>query len=304
MASPPLVSIVIPNFNFGRFLPAAIDSALAQTHPAIEAVVVDDGSGDDSRAVISGYGGRIRSVFQENQGLAAARNSGIAAANGDFLLFLDSDDILEPGAVAGLLRAREQNGGGDLLVYGDSLLFDGAAARPVRRREHSGMIWRKLLAGNFIHCHEVLVPRGLLLAAGGFDPGLKMSEDFDLWLRLAEDHPFLHVKVLVARRRVHGGMMSQRASELQEWAGLVLARQRRCVRGPGDRLALASGLGRNFHVRAWLAKERQDWRAMGRMSLQALRWQPWRLKNWLYLACATAASLARACCAGPGGDPF
>jgi glycosyltransferase involved in cell wall biosynthesis len=93
------VSIIINNYNYGRFLTAAIDSALAQSYPGIEVVVVDDGSTDDSRAIIASYGERIRPVLRENGGQAAALNTGFEASRGEVIFFLDSDDLLHPNAV-------------------------------------------------------------------------------------------------------------------------------------------------------------------------------------------------------------
>jgi len=96
----PSVSIVINNHNYGRFLGEAIDSALAQTSPPTEVVVVDDGSTDDSRAVIARYGERIVPVLKENGGQASAFNAGFAASRGDIMCFLDADDLLLPDRVA------------------------------------------------------------------------------------------------------------------------------------------------------------------------------------------------------------
>src|SRR3954451_20463787 len=95
----PLVSIVIDNYNYARFLPEAIESALAQTYPDTEVIVVDDGSTDDSREIIASYGSRVRPVLKTNGGQASAFNAGFAASRGDVVLFLDSDDTLFPEAV-------------------------------------------------------------------------------------------------------------------------------------------------------------------------------------------------------------
>jgi glycosyltransferase involved in cell wall biosynthesis len=103
--SKPLVSIVIDNFNYGRFLGAAIDSALAQTYPHVELIVVDDGSTDDSREVISSYGDRVSAVFKPNGGHASAFNAGFRASHGCIVMFLDADDVLLPNAVKEVVRA-------------------------------------------------------------------------------------------------------------------------------------------------------------------------------------------------------
>ena len=99
-----LVSIIINNFNYARFLGAAIDSALAQAHRETEVIVVDDGSTDDSRDVIARYGRRVRAVLKENGGQASAFNAGFAVSRGEVVLFLDADDFLYPSAAS---RAAE-----------------------------------------------------------------------------------------------------------------------------------------------------------------------------------------------------
>lgn len=103
----PLVSVVITNHNYGRYLGFAVDSALSQTHPRVEVVVVDDGSTDDSREVLASYGARIRTVVQDNAGQAAAMNAGVAVAAGSLVAFLDADDVLEADAVSRLVAVWE-----------------------------------------------------------------------------------------------------------------------------------------------------------------------------------------------------
>jgi glycosyl transferase family 2 len=94
------VSIIISSYNYGRFVGMAIESALAQTYASLEIIVVDDGSADDSRSVIRRYAGRVRTIFKNNGGQASAWNSGFAASKGDVVIFVDSDDVLLPTAVA------------------------------------------------------------------------------------------------------------------------------------------------------------------------------------------------------------
>ena len=105
MSQPVAVDIVIDNYNYGRFLEAAIDSALAQRHPHSRVIVVDDGSTDHSREVITGYGDRITTVFKENGGQASAFNAGWAQCRGDVVIFLDADDVLLPDVAARVAAA-------------------------------------------------------------------------------------------------------------------------------------------------------------------------------------------------------
>lgn len=116
-----LTSIVITNYNYARFLEDAIESALGQRGDAVEVVVVDDGSTDDSRAVMARFGGRIRTVLQDNGGQAAAINRGFEVARGDLVMFLDADDRLEPDAAARLRAAWRP---GTARVHGPVLLID------------------------------------------------------------------------------------------------------------------------------------------------------------------------------------
>ncbi len=104
MAQPSLASVIINNYNYGRFVGAAIDSALAQTHACTEVIVVDDGSTDNSRDVLASYGARIKTVFKENGGQASALNAGFEMSHGDVILFLDADDTLLPSAVDNAVR--------------------------------------------------------------------------------------------------------------------------------------------------------------------------------------------------------
>ena len=106
----PLVSVVVTNHDYGRYLGDAVESALAQTHEAVEVVVVDDGSTDDSRDVLRSFGSRVRALFQDCSGQAAAASAGFAACNGDVVLFLDADDVLLPSAAERAARVLDVDG--------------------------------------------------------------------------------------------------------------------------------------------------------------------------------------------------
>jgi hypothetical protein len=109
LAPYPLVSIIINNYNYARYLPAAIESALRQTYPHVELLVVDDGSTDGSQEVIRGYGERLLPLFKPNGGQASAFNAGFARCHGDVVIFLDADDVLLPGAAQGVVAAFQAN---------------------------------------------------------------------------------------------------------------------------------------------------------------------------------------------------
>lgn len=104
-----LVSIIIPSYNNARYIVQAVESALAQTHPAVEVIVVDDGSTDATQQILAPYRSRIACLHQTNRGPAAARNAGLRIARGAYLLFLDSDDLLVPTSVAAKVSFLEQH---------------------------------------------------------------------------------------------------------------------------------------------------------------------------------------------------
>jgi glycosyltransferase involved in cell wall biosynthesis len=131
MNQPPPASIIINNYNYGRFLPQAIESALRQTCQPVEVIVVDDGSTDDSHDVIAGYAGRVTTVLKENGGQASALNAGFACSHGDLVIFLDADDALCPRAVEQAAAAFQANPEAARVQY--RLEVIDAAGRPTGR---------------------------------------------------------------------------------------------------------------------------------------------------------------------------
>ena len=107
---PGLVSIVVPCYNAKRFLAATLESAFTQTYPNTEVIVIDDGSTDGAAELIRSYGDRVRAEFGPNRGASAARNRGTALARGEFIQYLDADDVLTPGAIAHRIAALRQSG--------------------------------------------------------------------------------------------------------------------------------------------------------------------------------------------------
>jgi glycosyltransferase involved in cell wall biosynthesis len=180
----PLVSIVIPCFNYGRFLPEAVESALAQDHPELEVIVVDDGSTDDSLEVARGYENRgVRVLTQENQGLARTCNRGADEATGDLMLFLSADDRLAPTYVSELLAGLEREPDASY-AYCSATLF-GAESGVMPSRPFSAF---SLVRGRNYVNGSALTRRSDYLAAGGFrdDLGEGAFDDWDFWLTMLD----------------------------------------------------------------------------------------------------------------------
>ncbi len=204
------VSVVIPAKNAALYIREAIDSALSQGETVAEVVVVDDGSTDDTTAIVrSIHNDRVRLLPNDSVGVSAARNLGARTARGHWLLFLDADDRLRPGAVPTLTAAAKATPRA-VLIYGDYDLIDGAG-RPIGRRgllqgrrKPSGDVLARLARGNFIVNGGIMLVRAdAFQAGGGFDETLRYCEDWHCWCRLAAIGEFAFVPALLLDYRLH-----------------------------------------------------------------------------------------------------
>jgi glycosyltransferase involved in cell wall biosynthesis len=259
------VAVVIPCYQQAQFLPDAIESALAQTEPPAEVIVVDDGSTDDTREVAGRY--PVRYIGQENRGVSAARNAGLAASSAPLVVFLDADDRLLPEAIAinrdCLLRhpdaamaagiCRTVDAAGAPTGYQASFSCPGGDHYDATLRHNH--IWPPATA---MHRRESVV------AAGGWPESLSYFEDVALYLQIARKYPIqCHPAVVCEYRRQPGGLSSNRAAMLDGVAA-VLRRQRAHVRA-NPRYAEALSAGRRQYMARWggfLADDvREQWHA-------------------------------------------
>jgi glycosyltransferase involved in cell wall biosynthesis len=233
---------VIPCYNQAHFLAEAIESVKAQTFRDVEVLVVDDGSTDDIGTVLDAFPW-VRSIRQENRGLAAARNTGIAHSRGDFLIFLDADDRLLPHAAetgARLLMADPSLG----FVAGHSRFITGAGVplptqQPVRGSENA---YLSLLRRNSIRNPAIVMFRRRVLApAGGFDSRVDACADYAIYLRISRDHPVGFHSAVVAEYRKHGHNMSNDAALMLRQLQLVMREQRPHLVTPARQHAYREG---------------------------------------------------------------
>jgi GT2 family glycosyltransferase len=184
---PPRVAVVIPLYNLDAFVAEAIESALAQTLPAsaVEIIVVDDGSTDGGSKIARRYD-RIRYVRQDNRGLSAARNVGLAMTSAPFVQLLDADDRLTPDKLERQLAAFDGHPEVGIVYTGWRHIDDGGAPLPQHGwSRHAGDVVDALLLGNILPPVAPLVRREAIDQAGGFDESLTSLEDWDLWLRIS-----------------------------------------------------------------------------------------------------------------------
>jgi len=233
----PLVSIVIPCYNSRQYIGEAVESSLAQTYAPCEVIVVDDGSTDGSAEWLRAqYGERIRLIEQPNRGAAGARNTGIREARGEFIQFCDSDDRLLPHKVQAGWETFQQKPE-TILVYTDYRIVwpDGTTEAPFPDLDlPSGDVFCSLLYGygNFVGTSTVMARRQAVLDAGGFDEAksLRVTQDWDLWLRMAASGPFVAIHEAQMLYRKRPGSLASDAIAMAEGRLSVIQRARHLPR--------------------------------------------------------------------------
>lgn len=268
----PLVSVIVPVYNGARFLAQSLDSALAQDYPRLEVVVVDDGSTDDTPGVLASYGERIRAIRQPNQGAAAARNTALKASRGEYIAFLDADDLWAPHKLSiqvGHLQAHPQVD----LVYSDWKVVESSAAAAeasaamasasshVVDEAASGWLYNTLLMDCVLHTTTVVMRRKLLDSVGYFDPELRRGQDYDYWLRASRVTRIDKLREALSIYRLHetnstsqpvrtnySGVIVQRA--LERWGPVGPDGQRTSAQAIRRRLAQSWSTFGYAHARA------------------------------------------------------
>lgn len=259
---PAPVALVIPTYNHAHFLDDAIASILAQTRMPAEIIVIDDGSRDRPEAVVARYP-QVRLMRQDNQGLAIARNSGLRATQAPFLLFLDADDRLPPTAIERGMALLDQHPDAAFAYGGYVNIYGPERRKAARYHPAPANAFAAFLRANLVGMHgTVLYRRDPLEAAGGFRSGLPACEDYDLYLRLARDHPIVSQPDLLAEYWHHGGNMSRDAAMMLQWTLHVLDLQRDAATQAGldDDLRAGRRAACDHYLGDWIgAMRRQPW---------------------------------------------
>ncbi|RNC69637.1 MAG: glycosyltransferase [Desulfuromonadales bacterium] len=232
MASP-LVSVIIPAWNAEKFIAETLESVFAQTWRDLEVIVVDDGSRDGTAEVVKTFwegkaGGSIelKLICQQNGGPSKARNAGIRAAKGDYLAFLDADDVWLPETVEHLVAFVDTHPDVSM-VFGDAGSFDANGVRfdsffekhgcPVTdERNIVSNAFEKLLESNFILTGALLLRRECIDRVGYFDDNLGYGEDYDLWVRITLFHKIGCINDRLMMRRMHGSNLSKQESNFYD----------------------------------------------------------------------------------------
>jgi glycosyltransferase involved in cell wall biosynthesis len=218
VANGPLFSVVIPTFNRAKKVVRAVRSVLSQTFPDFEICVVDDGSSDETGSALAALDiSRLKYIYQSNQGVAAARNAGLALADGVYVAFLDADDWWYADKLSRVAKAIQTNPEAGLFYSGMDVVDRlGNAVRTVRARRARGDAYRDLLEGNYVFTSGAVAKRLCIKSVGGFDHKLEPCEDWDLWIRIARNYPISRIPEVSVAIEASGD--DSLTSRYEKWA--------------------------------------------------------------------------------------
>jgi len=222
------VSVLMPSYNYARYLPFAIESVLSQTHSDLELIITDDCSTDSSRQIVEEWkrrDDRVVPVFHEvNRGLAGARNSGLAVSSGEYVAMCDADDLWLPEKLETQLE-RFQRKPEIGLVHSDSIIIN-SEGKPTGERfsslvhrkgqETSGNMFEELCERNFLCVPTVILRREAIQYAKGFVDKLRSLEDWVCWIMVSRKYQFDYVEEPLSQYRIHGASLSRNTRSMDE----------------------------------------------------------------------------------------
>lgn len=308
----PLVSVIIPAYNSECYIADAIDSILQQDYPVLEIWVVDDGSVDNTQAIVRGYGDQVQLVTQQNKGSAAARNLGILHAHGKYIAFLDADDVWRKDKIS--LQVDALRNSGYKMAYSSFIRWhpdaQGRYAAPdslfdtprhpdtTSARIVTGWVYADLLLDCMVWTSSVIVEKSEIERAGLFDETLRKGQDYDLWLRLSQQIEMLGLQQPTALYRIHPDNITSAVKDVNyEYLILSRALARWGETGPDRRTpagSVAARLAKSCFVHGHRHLLRGDPRIAVRALIASMKHSGVRAKPLLYLAAALAK-----CCVQP-----
>ncbi len=226
----PRVSVIVPTCNRAQFLQEAVESVLGQTFRDFELIVVDDGSTDCTPYLVKRWEDQVRWIRQEKLGVSRARNTGIRAARGRYVSFLDSDDLWSKGKLEIQVAFLDANPHFGVCYTDEVWIRKGRQVNPRKiHGKYSGWIFDRCLPLCIISPSSAMIRKEILVAVGGFDENLPVCEDYDLWLRIASRFPIYFIdKKLIVKRGGHADQLSNRSWGNDRYRVLALEKQVSC----------------------------------------------------------------------------
>lgn len=213
------VTVIIPTFNRAHCLAESIQSVLDQSFTDFDLIVVDDGSTDNTPEILRQFEGIQQIRLEENQGVSFARNQGIAQAKGEWIAFLDSDDLWKKNKLATQMKWVESHPDVKAIYTDEIWIRKGVRVNAMNKhRKYSGDIFRYCLPLCIVSPSSVMLHNELLNEVGGFDESMPVCEDYDLWLRIAKRFPFHFIEEkLIIKRGGHEDQLSRKYWGMDRW---------------------------------------------------------------------------------------
>lgn len=275
----PTFSIIIPIYNQAHFLPQTVESVLAQTYTDYELILINDGSTDNTAEVIQQYTAQATTIWQENQGLAGARNTGIRAATGKFIAFLDSDDLWQPNHLATIASLIEHHPQADMFHTGWCYIDASGTILPQAPNAFivpSEQAYPAMLRGNFLNGSSYVARKKALVEAGFFDVSFRRLQDWELWLRmLSKGAVLVGSPACLVHYRLHGSSLSVDPAGGQQAAQAIATKQVGPPAPPWTppQTRLYGGVYRYAAITSALIRA-HDWHTCGQYLRQALQIDP------------------------------
>lgn len=292
----PKVSVIIPAYNAMVFLPETINRLRQQTFTDFEAIVVNDGSSDDTEQwVLQITDPRVKLISQTNRGLAAARNTGITHAKGEYLAFLDADDLWDTTKLEKQVRCLEENPKVGLVYSWVALINEqGKLTGRIFKSTAEGNVWKTLTQWNIVICGSVAVVRRCCFqTCGVFDDHLgSYVEDWDMWLRIASYYPFQVIKEPLVYYRQRATSASKNLEAMAKSSQIVI--EKAFATASPDQLVLKSrSYGSINFCLAWicLQSNQKSYQTAQHYRRQALKYSPRLLFSKEYLRLSIAIAL-------------
>ena len=220
----PVVSVIVPTYKGTEFLREAIDSILAQTYPAVEAIIINDGSPDNTAEVLAEYGTKIVAITQQNAGTAAARNRGLTSVTGQYVAFLDHDDLWHPEKLEKQMAVFTNRPDAGMVICGRQFFDHYTHQITSQHPAEPELDVHTLLSMQAIALQSVIIKKSVLDEIGSFDQSVSGADDWELTIRIAAKYPVLGVPECLVDIRGHEGQQSINSDYMYNRIVVVLDR--------------------------------------------------------------------------------